>query len=543
MEAPASAAPITVADCMRLSPLGAADVVAGREGLGREVRWVHVVDVPNVEECLVGGELVMTSGISLGHDQSLQRRIVPAMEAMDLAGLVVAIGPYVDRVPAPVVEAADERRIPVLALPWEVNFRDVTQAVLTAIVARQQAMLELSERVHRGLTRLVLEGGGLPELTRLLSDLLRRSTIALDPGFQVLAGALTAGAGDAARTALAAGRPAPRVVARLRAAARRSGASASPTLLADHDLSGVLAPIVVERRLHGFLWIDGRADDPEPLNVVAAEHGATVAALLLYKEDAVRRAERRLERDALDLLLDGVAPDPEGESATRLLPPAAGYTALALQPRGVDPAVAEAMAETALARAGAPARVRWRAQHLLVIMPAPDAPRLADLIVVLREALAGVDGPPSVGVSREVRSLVDLGPAATEAREALRIGALVDGAATVHFAETMATLLRLTRGQPREPRGGPASPLARLAEHDAAHGTNLVATLDGYLQLDGNVSAEARALGVHRHTLLNRLERIETLSGVDLSPASRLDLRLALLIFRLSGQAESFVRD
>jgi purine catabolism regulator len=301
----------------------------------------------------------------------------------------------------------------------------------------------------------------------------------------------------------------------------------------------VLAPIVVERRLHGYLWIDGGAADLELLNVVAAEHGATVAALILYKEDAVRRAERRLERDALDRLLDGVLPDwSTAGTATRLLPPAAGYMALALAPRGFDPAVAESMAETALSRAGAIGKVRWRGPHLLVVMPAADALRVADLISRLQDLLAGDDGLPLVGVSREARSLAAIGDAVADAREALQIGPLVDAAATVHWADNMSTLLQLARDARRARMAGPDAPLDRLAGHDAAQGTNLVATLDVYLQHDGNVSAAARALGIHRHTLLNRLERIAAVGGVELSPASRLDLRLALLFARLTRAAE-----
>lgn len=44
-----------------------AEVVAGYEGLSRIVKWVHVLEIVQVDDFLVGEELVLTTGISLQH--------------------------------------------------------------------------------------------------------------------------------------------------------------------------------------------------------------------------------------------------------------------------------------------------------------------------------------------------------------------------------------------------------------------------------------------------------------------------------------------
>ncbi len=44
-----------------------AEVVAGHEGLTRNVKWVHVLEIIHVDNFLVGEELVLTTGLSLQH--------------------------------------------------------------------------------------------------------------------------------------------------------------------------------------------------------------------------------------------------------------------------------------------------------------------------------------------------------------------------------------------------------------------------------------------------------------------------------------------
>lgn len=529
--------PLTLAECLAIPPLSAATTVAGHAGLDRTVRWVHIVDVPNIEECLVGGELVLTSGISLGHDNTLQRRIIPTMARMQLAGLVVAVGPYLDRVPPPIVATADAHRIPVLELPWAVNFGDVTQAVLTAVVDRQHAMLQLSERIHRGLTQLVLQGGGLPDVARRLTTLLHRSVLILDPAFQILAGATPGREGDPLSSAEVAGRLPGDLVVRLREATRSWDLTSAvgATVLEEPGVGGVLAPIRVERRLLGSVWIDGGGQPIGQLDIVAAEHGATVAALMSYKDEAVRRAERRHERDLLDRLLSGAPSDPDRlRPATGSGLMAGPQQVIAVATPDADPERVERMAETALTRDAPGARVRWRGRVLAVVLPVVEEIDPARVASDLQHIFAGGGSPLPVGVSSIVPSPDHLGRAFNEACDAARLSPHIDSTASVHYADRMRTLRQLALAQPASPPPA-TSPIARLIAYDAAHGSELLATLDAYLQHDGNASAAARSSGIHRHTLLNRLDRIREITTADLSSTARLDLRLALLLHRLSA--------
>jgi DNA-binding PucR family transcriptional regulator len=55
-----------------------------------------------------------------------------------------------------------------------------------------------------------------------------------------------------------------------------------------------------------------------------------------------------------------------------------------------------------------------------------------------------------------------------------------------------------------------------VARHDRAHRTQLLETLRMYCDCDRSVSAAAGRLGVHRHTVINRIAQAEALLGRSL---------------------------
>ena len=42
------------------------EVVIGDGTLGREIRWAHVIEMPDPDDLLKGGELVLTTGLGAG---------------------------------------------------------------------------------------------------------------------------------------------------------------------------------------------------------------------------------------------------------------------------------------------------------------------------------------------------------------------------------------------------------------------------------------------------------------------------------------------
>jgi hypothetical protein len=80
--------------------------------------------------------------------------------------------------------------------------------------------------------------------------------------------------------------------------------------------------------------------------------------------------------------------------------------------------------------------------------------------------------------------------------------------------------------------------VAPLAAYDEQYDTELVKTIEAYLENDGNVTPTADQLFTHRHTIRYRLERVKELCGHDItSTQGREKLGLGLKAMRVLGIA------
>ncbi|WP_173476275.1 PucR family transcriptional regulator ligand-binding domain-containing protein, partial [Streptomyces sp. 150FB] len=163
---------ITVRRALELPGLrgGLPEVVACGDRLNRTVRWVHAGEVPNIASLLKGGELLLTTGLGLGTRPAEQRAFVRRLAERGIAALVVELGPRFDRLPAAIVETALTAGLPLVQLHREVAFVSVTEEIHTEIVNGHYALLCQADEVHRQCTEALLDGGGVPQVLRILAD-------------------------------------------------------------------------------------------------------------------------------------------------------------------------------------------------------------------------------------------------------------------------------------------------------------------------------------------------------------------------------------
>jgi sugar diacid utilization regulator len=181
------------------------------------------------------------------------------------------------------------------------------------------------------------------------------------------------------------------------------------------------------------------------------------------------------------------------------------------------------------------------AAELAVIVPAEDDERLAragaGLARELADSLSGFH--LTIGRSRRAADPVDLYRAGSEARLAVNVGE-AEGRPLLAFEDTGAyrLLLPAMSDDPAELERFYAETIQPLADYDEQYETELVLTVEAYLDNDGNVAATAKQLFTHRHTVRYRLERVRELCGHDVSSTEgREKLGLGLKAMRVLGIA------
>lgn len=175
--------------------------------------------------------------------------------------------------------------------------------------------------------------------------------------------------------------------------------------------------------------------------------------------------------------------------------------------------------------------------EVVVLVPGPDEARASRAAeAALRELQAGLPGNTfALGRSRVAVDPADLHRAGSEALLAANVAEGTAERALLAFEDAGSYRLLLSE-DPAELQRFYADTIESLAAYDAQYETELVRTVEAYLDNDANVAATAQTLFTHRHTVRYRLERVRDLSGLDMaSTDGRERLSLGLKAMRVLG--------
>jgi purine catabolism regulator len=466
---------LTVREIAESEGLGLA-VVGGADGLANEVTWLHVSELEDPTQFLEGGEFLLTTGLGIGELASTQRAYVRRLAKHGLAGLGFGLGFGFSEVPPAIVEEANKLGFPVVCVPYEVPFVAITKAAGTQIANEQLARVTRALEVNERLADAVLEGRGVEALLAVVSGHLGCSLALVDERGRVVA-------------------------------ERHTGGRAS----FDGALELALGGGAVLRAA-----CEGRAFGEYDRLVL--HHGQTALGFELSRRRAVSAAELRLAGDLLeDLEADRID---EREAGRRMaafgLDPSRLHAALLAVPASngaTGDRVRQEVAQVLDRRS-----VRYlstarpdRAGFLVEVETEEEALQLAEKLV---EAEPGA----RVGVGRPARGR-SLGRSLVEARAA--IDASTEAVASYRDLGSLELLLSL-----------PDAALEAFVDRvlgDAAQNARLAESLAALLECGCHWSEAAEKLGIHRHTLRYRMDRLRDQTGRHPDdPEQRMELWLAI---------------
>jgi purine catabolism regulator len=518
--------------------LGDLDVrlLAGEANLGAPVRWVHISELADPTAFLAGGELLLTTGLTLDSPRK-QREFVRRLADHGLAGLGYGTGFASQKVPKAIVDAATERDFPLFEVPYETPFIAITERAFTRLVNEQYALLRRSIAAQERLQRIILSERGLDEIVAALAALIGGPVLVYD-GRGDLRGA------HAFRRELA-----PEVVAavrdELRERARRGearGFAPSHPDLAAHALAlPVASPDAPEGGVPQA-WLVGAKEDGALAEIdrLILHQAVTVIALELLRRRVADTTERRLAGDVLSAALAGELHG--GELTRRLAPFGLGgrVTALVLQPaerrtEAVEAALGEALRGEAVSGLVAP-----HGRLVGALMPGFLDDELFEVGARIVDRVARQTGAVvAAGAGRAVAA-ADVRESWHEARFALEAQTVTGEAPAANGSRAGAPRLATYRDlgsfqlllalQDSEALRLYCDSLLGPIEHGEGHyGGELVRSLEAFIECNGQWEAAARRLYCHRHTLRYRIRKIEELTGRDLSSArDRIEFWLAL---------------
>jgi sugar diacid utilization regulator len=148
---------VTLDDVLQLPALKVGRLLTSQENTqGREILGASVIEVP-VGEFVRPGELVMSTGMNVGQDVELLNHFITEVARAGASALAIAIGPYTPNVFKRAIGVANRLRLPLIALPWEIRFSEISEAILRQLIQETERRRSLDDFVWSLASRNINE--------------------------------------------------------------------------------------------------------------------------------------------------------------------------------------------------------------------------------------------------------------------------------------------------------------------------------------------------------------------------------------------------
>jgi len=522
-------------------PLGTTLVAGSAE---TTINWsVTVRAQPPAFPDIYGGELAL---VSMDILQSYNSRITLGEVVQSLAQVGVRAVAAIESISDTAIAIANDAQVSLLALPEDSNLTRIERAVNTLIVNHTAQLNQRAMEIQRQLTRLAAENRDLNSLLQILARATAKPVVIHDDAGVLMAQVYPNVARRTGTTGRALLQSLPYGAFQNwleREASDVEGAIVSSPL-------GYTTVLKVEKRVAGYLSLVDKTAPLDDFDRLVLTYGAEVCAIELAKNRAIAFAVEQARGDWVQMWLSGTPAD-DDLLTTRAqqsgFDVTCGYMVAVFRASTKSGAALPLESLISLVRDDMIRRqvngaVGQYVDVIVALYPLENATqtvRVRRLVEEVREQLAArtPSGLVGSGISRPVANLSGLREAYREAKDAVSIAnELGDRENTTFYGDLklFQLLLALKERNLDHLRRFHKDTLGLLVEHDERKQGDLIRTLNGFFEANGNLAKAAADLDVHRNTLVYRLERISELTDMNLDDAdNRLILHLALKIQRV----------
>jgi purine catabolism regulator len=549
---------ITVKEALSLSVVNRLKVVGGREGLGRVIKLVNVIEVPDIVDWMMEGELLLTTGYSFREYPDLMENLVPRMEEKGVAGLAIKPKRFIREIPEELIRRADKHNIPLLEVPFDLSFSEIIAPILGVIFNKQNKILQKLDHAHRKLMDIVLHGSSLKGLCRETAKLIGNLVAIVDGDGNVV---LSDEGADPKKMELFFSDS-----VNVRDEKLRFGNIREVRYSLEHTtgrekpltVQAIKIPIVTDIYQYGHIY--AIYDNPvSETDVLILERAATIAALEFTKRKAIFEIEKGYYNEFLEILLSCEFENEEDIIKRGRIfdinlqnPTAVAIVngnsfnemeEMRLPMKGINRQSAKEellKAINSYRRSNKNLIVGIKGTNIVVVAELNRENSAEDLKKIVKELSRHlIDSTGSkdlkIGVGRPYQNISKISQSFQEAREALKICQLSKAASVLHFEE-LGFYKILSEKNKKDLYKFVEDLLAPVFAYDKNKNGELIKTLETYYEVNRNLRITSEKMFTHYNTILYRIKKIEELTGANLdNPEDSLNLEIAVNILKLLG--------
>lgn len=540
---------LTIADTLKLDILKKAKIRTGERLLNEKlVQWISAIEMP-VENFVRENEVVLTTAIGCNNDVEMLKTYVKDIIDSGASALMIALGRYIFDIPKEVLELASRKNFIIIELPWELRFANIIEDVMKELNGIQYLEREKSKKMQQQFFKLLLQEADLKQILNFIKREIEcnivitdRSGIILEQDSKI--GDLENKWKDYVLKGVIPSRneviplmhdP---MYQKFRLIELEDGSLIQmPVLQGSGDIQGYLFVMLSSRKeVATFLT---------PYRVNLLEHAVTTIALWFSRKNAVEGTKMRLRSDFVQELAKGkLVSEEQAGSRAKLLGynTKLSYVCIVGYPENLKKLFQKKKQEYhsfgqwtesmvhyineeimyAAQSLKHEVMLTYQDEQLLIFLEihaSTQKENVTEFLDLVDRRLGNLlpDVIISWGIGDYREGIEGFSESYQHANAALHIGRRKNGIGQrMIYENTRIDRVLLKFSKDKDMKGVIHSTIEPLVQYDEQRNMDLIGTFSAYKQFQGNVSQTARFLNLHRQSLLYRLRKIESLTGLTL---------------------------
>jgi PucR family transcriptional regulator, purine catabolism regulatory protein len=559
---------LTVKDLFEIKSIDGLKIVAGEQGINNEISIVNIIENPEAFDWLSPNELLLSTGYIFKDNEELQNRIIKELSEINCAGLVIKMKRYFEKLPQNMIDQANKLGLPLIELPFEYTLSKVISIINEKASGRYDLLNRKTLDMHNSFFRITLEGGGVEKISSLLSETIMNPIVLVDQDWKLLH--FTEHIDNKVPLAYCLD------LVKNRPVFNKSFIESIPKDISDikksikriYSLEGMeikcrILPVAVANYIYGYIIVWQTVRELTEFDYIILEQASTNMALERIKAREIEEVKLKIRQDFFDDLLTGKITSSESlQNLSQLhgLNTTYKYYCLVVNIESQEQdqyedfiarkvhlenktrKCVELIYENSNIASGEITCFHRNNRIIILIGQSENRPSITineakkyanDIYMVLTKQIH--KSTLLIGIGSQYETIHLLHKSFSEANESIRLmQKFEDRGGISHFEDHSVYHFLDTNIKDIELEAFFLKSLGTIYEHDRLHGTSYIITLENFFSNNLNISETAKAMFLHRNTLIYRIDKIKEILNSDLKNSEELlQLQIALKIFRL----------
>lgn len=528
----------TIDDLLKIDACKDATFIGDKEELSNKITGITVIDSPDISSWIKGGEAIVTSFYPVkGFSETEMKSWMDDLADKEISALIVKIPKVFQEIPDIVLEVCKNRSIPIIKIPKDIAFIEITYPVMGQLFNRQVEKLKYFKEIHSRFTELSLQNVGSDVIIQTLEELIGNPVTIYNESFQKIASTnsdvdlfydL-----DKEQTEV------------------KNFDTKFPIYrrfvvfpkLQERECEQILVPIKTINQTKINLVVSAINKEILEYDFIAIENAATSLSLELVKQIAISEVEKKFKNDLIDDLISGKAKSMNtiyDRATITQFDTEAKYTVVIFNLKRLKPIKYKEknldnhqrlqkhynlLADSIDFYLGG-AIIRDRVDEIIVLWKVnPKTGDHTTEINKVKQTIKHIQGKfkasvkdyaVQAGIGNVSKSTLDLSQSYIEAQDTLNIGQSSNqGDFIISFNDLGIYRMLYKFDDVNQLKGFIPSSLQKLLDYRKSNKDALLETLYMYLQSQQNIAKSAKLLYVHYKTVTYRLERIKEITGMN----------------------------